>query len=236
MAASGCTIFPSSPTVGQVFITNGLQYVWDGAKWITNPAPTAGVSTSPGTVTAITAGNGLSGGTITSSGVIALAAPVAVTNGGTGGTTAASGLAGLGGMPIAGDVSGNPAAPGQVGEYQTLDFNWTINTVLTELQPYQPIGQLNLTPGDWEVGAMCGMQEIGFPTSYVTALFTGPTNSFLWFIRGVSAQDLSPCFSPMQAISASPIVITLGLEIVTAGAPNTVAVPGFTHMWGRRMR
>lgn len=236
MAASGCTIFPGSPTVGQVFITGGLQYVWDGAKWITNPAPTAGAAASPGTVTAVTAGNGLAGGTITTSGVISLAAPVAITNGGTGATTAAGALTSIGAMPEMGDISGNLAAPGQVGEYQVINLAWTINTVLEELQPYQPIGQLNLTPGDWDCCAIINMQSIGYPVSYVTALLTTPSIQYVWFIRGVSAQDLSPVFPPARATSAAPIVVTLGLEIVTAGAPATMAVPGNSIIFARRVR
>jgi hypothetical protein len=51
---------------------NSLSYIITGAA---------------GTVTSVTAGTGLSGGTITGSGTIALSTPVAVANGGTGATT-----------------------------------------------------------------------------------------------------------------------------------------------------
>ena len=34
--------FPNSPTVNQVFTVNGVNYTWDGTKWVvtagTNPA------------------------------------------------------------------------------------------------------------------------------------------------------------------------------------------------------
>ncbi|MBI4354205.1 MAG: hypothetical protein HY595_03105 [Candidatus Omnitrophica bacterium] len=50
---------------------------------------------SGGTVTSITAGTGLSGGTIIGSGTISLDAPVSVANGGTGATTASGARANL---------------------------------------------------------------------------------------------------------------------------------------------
>lgn len=65
---------------------NGSAFTW-------SPAAT-------GTVTSITAGNGLTGGTITSVGTIGLAAPVSIANGGTGATTAPSALTSLGAAPI----------------------------------------------------------------------------------------------------------------------------------------
>lgn len=54
--------------------------------------------TTPGTVTSITAGTGLTGGAITTSGTIALSVPVSVANGGTGATT----TAGAPWLPLAG--------------------------------------------------------------------------------------------------------------------------------------
>lgn len=58
-----------------------------------NPQPSGGGS---GTVTSITAGEGLSGGTITSSGTIAVLSPLAVVDGGTGAITAPTALTNLG--------------------------------------------------------------------------------------------------------------------------------------------
>lgn len=61
-----------------------LQSLGAGA----NPQWAAG--TGGGTVTAVTAGTGLTGGTITTSGIIALSTPVTVPNGGTGATSLAA--------------------------------------------------------------------------------------------------------------------------------------------------
>lgn len=95
---AGCTVFPSSPSVGQIFNVGGLQYVWDGEKWITRPSPGGGNGTGGGggTVTSVTAGIGLTGGVITTQGVVALSVPVSVANGGTGSTNAAGALSNLG--------------------------------------------------------------------------------------------------------------------------------------------
>lgn len=73
--------FPNSPALNQIFTApNGSGYSWDGAKWELTAAA------SSGGVTSVTAGAGLTGGTITSSGTIALAIPVTVPDGGTGST------------------------------------------------------------------------------------------------------------------------------------------------------
>jgi hypothetical protein len=79
-------LFPSNPTVGQVFTVGNLSYIWDGEKWIFATAEGGGGG-GVGGVTSITAGAGLSGGTITSSGIIALQTPVSVADGGTGETS-----------------------------------------------------------------------------------------------------------------------------------------------------
>lgn len=54
-----------------------------------------------GTVTSVTAGAGLTGGAITTTGTIALSSPVSLANGGTGATTAGAALTALGAAPVA---------------------------------------------------------------------------------------------------------------------------------------
>lgn len=143
-----CTPFPSSPAVGQLFNTNGFEYLWDGVKWIYNPAPTGGVPTAPGTVTSITAGAGLAGGTITSTGVISLASPVSIANGGTGATTVAGAKANL----LVGSTTGVTPAAGQIGEFRTL-ANVTTVPAGGVGSSYTVAGTLTLPPGDWDVYA-----------------------------------------------------------------------------------
>lgn len=60
----------------------GDALVWDGSQWL--PRPPAG----GGGVQSVAAGTGLTGGTITDTGTIALATPVSIANGGTAGNTA----------------------------------------------------------------------------------------------------------------------------------------------------
>jgi len=67
---------------------------------------------SGGSVTSITAGTGLSGGTITTSGTIALVVPVAVANGGTGATSASGARTNLGLGTLATQDASNVAMTG----------------------------------------------------------------------------------------------------------------------------
>lgn len=77
------------PTLASGYLYyNGTAFVWQ--------TPGGG-----GTVTSITAGTGLTGGTITNTGTIALSVPVSIANGGTNATTAPAALTQLGAAPIA---------------------------------------------------------------------------------------------------------------------------------------
>src|SRR5215471_5059198 len=63
--------FPNSPTVGQIFTDPGGagSWKWDGTKWVTYVPPVA-----TGTVTQVATGTGLTGGPITTTGTISMAA------------------------------------------------------------------------------------------------------------------------------------------------------------------
>lgn len=66
--------FPTSPSTGETY----GDWIWDGGKWLSLPLPRPIDG-----VTSITAGTGLTGGTITVDGTIALAWPEPIANGGT---------------------------------------------------------------------------------------------------------------------------------------------------------
>jgi hypothetical protein len=71
-----------------------------------------GSGTGSGSVTAIVAGNGLTGGTITTTGTISLAVPVSVANGGTGSGTPSVALQNLGAAPLLSPAfTGSPTTP-----------------------------------------------------------------------------------------------------------------------------
>jgi len=89
-------------------------------------------------VTSITAGGGLSGGTITTTGTIALVAPVTVANGGTGATTASTALTNLGAAPIVSPVfTGDArAVTASVGDNDTSIATTAFVQTATASVPY----------------------------------------------------------------------------------------------------
>lgn len=113
--------FPDTPTVGQVFATNGLRYQWDGVKWVTYP-PLGGIGPGPGVgggVTEVVAGAGLVGSPnpIVDTGIITLGIPIPINFGGTGAVNLIEAQAnlgitsgGLGGpfLPLDGGIMNGP--------------------------------------------------------------------------------------------------------------------------------
>ena len=95
-----------TPTVRMTIDNTGVN-IPTGATYKVN-----GVPIGAGGVTSITAGNGLTGGTITTTGTIALSAPVSIANGGTGAITAPLARTSLGAAPLASPTfTGTPAGP-----------------------------------------------------------------------------------------------------------------------------
>ena len=86
----GRPVAATAPTGSQV-----LQ--WNGSAW----TPTT-LGAGTGTITGVTAGNGLSGGGTTGTVTLDLSAPVSIANGGTSAVTAPAALTALGALPIAG--------------------------------------------------------------------------------------------------------------------------------------
>lgn len=123
-ATSVSSTAPVNPVIGQLwFDTVDLQtYIWysDGTstQWtaIVNQFGMGGGGGGGGGVSSIIAGNGLTGGTITTSGTIALAAPVTIANGGRGSTAA----------PTAGQI--DVAQSGTAFAAVTMSGNATINS------------------------------------------------------------------------------------------------------------
>jgi hypothetical protein len=225
--------FPNSPTANQIFTApDGTQWKWDGVKWV--PAGAGGA----GTVTSVTTGAGLTGGTITTSGTIALGIPVPVADGGTNATAAAAALANLGGLPLAGVTNGSNAAAGQIGEFlssvQTANVSIAATTATN-------ITSLVLTAGDWDVS---GEAQV---------LTSSPSASIQAMINTVSATIPSPGISTATgyvAVIASSGSNLGGAQLAIArvrinvSASTTVYLIGYANQAGtgtgkltaRRMR
>lgn len=96
-----------------------------------------------GTITGVTAGNGLIGGGTTGAVTMSLDAPVSVANGGTGATTAGLALANLGGAPIASPtLSGTPTAPTPPTSNNSTNL---ATTAFVKNQNYAPLNSPDFT-------------------------------------------------------------------------------------------
>ena len=111
-AASTFSALPGSPSAGTICaITDAIACTdgtavtvggggakctlgWNGSNWM--PMDGSAPSGGSGTITAVTAGNGLNGGGTSGSVAIALTAPVSIANGGTNASTAAAARTSLG--------------------------------------------------------------------------------------------------------------------------------------------
>ena len=76
--------FPASPANGATHTAAGAVWRYDGVKWTANSAA------SPGDITGVAAGTGLTGGGTIGDLTLALQVPVSIANGGTGSSTAAA--------------------------------------------------------------------------------------------------------------------------------------------------
>jgi hypothetical protein len=119
------TAAPATPATGDLWYntTTGQLMVWNGSTWAAVSSAGGGGS---GTVTSITAGAGLAGGVITTTGTISLTSPVTIANGGTGNTTA----------PTAGQIeiaqSGTSIAPVTLGGDGTITSAGALTVTRTQ--------------------------------------------------------------------------------------------------------
>lgn len=109
--------------------------------------------------------------------------------------------------PIIGDVTGKPAAQGQVGEFVTN----TVNGNFTTAQQTQSVSAIILQPGDWDVQASC--------------TFSGPTGTPL-NLTGALFMLVPP------PTGASSPMYTINPATVTAAAAGT-AVPADANGWAQ---
>ena len=68
--------------------------------------------------------------------------------------------------PIRGDISGNPAQPGNVGEFQQRSVTGSL-TVAANANQITTVTPLSLPPGDWDVSASLTISRLFSGASFV---------------------------------------------------------------------
>jgi len=187
-----------------------------------------------GTVTSITAGTGLSGGTITSSGTIAVD-NVAIANGGTGKTTAPAAMAALMGYTSTATAAGTTTLTNTSSYYQQFTGTTTQTVVLpvtSTLQTGWTFHIVNNSTGLVTVNSSGGNQVIIIPagtTAMVTCIGTTLTTAADWeygvtdFSTYTGTGDVVLATSP----SLTAPLINLGYSAKTSNYTVALADNGY---------
>lgn len=192
-------VLPANPAVGELYwdLTTAKLFLWDGTQWVaTINTPEGAAAGGPSGVQSVAAGAGLTGGTITDTGTIALSTPVSIANGGTAGTTAFQARQNLfanvmyftltfpGGWPTA-NATRTFAIPEAFQTNILFGFWWSCSA------PTKQAGVRNYSVGK--------LTQAGVFTPYTTSGFTSTT---LW--TGVNGGSSSPVtFAQGDAVFAS---------------------------------
>jgi hypothetical protein len=201
------------PTLASGYLHfTGAAFVWD--------TPAVGGS---GTVTSITAGTGLSGGNITTSGTIALITPVSIANGGTGGSTA----------PVANQIlvasSATVLAPQTVGGDATLSggtltVTKTNGVAFGSLATASTVSDALLTSAYSGVGACAANTWASTLTRNAAPTCTQPAFSNL--SGTVTDAQLANAYSGVGTCTAGQFVTTLGRNAApTCATPAGSGLP-----------
>jgi len=203
-----------------IWIDDSNVFTWTTAKYSSGITPL-----SMGGVSSVTAGNGLSGGTITTAGTISLTTPVAIASGGTGATTANAALTALGAFPAAGGtitgsetissgglaITGGAASTGlslgSVFASSTIDLSKHIALYSTTQGICSTSGQMNIVVG----GA--------------TALAL--TNGTCTFVAGVVANN------QVQSSAANGFIVGVGGPTIRSGAGAATGTQPNGSLWLR---
>jgi hypothetical protein len=177
-----------------------------------------------GTVTSVTAGTGLSGGTITGSGTISLSTPVSVANGGTGITSFGTGIATWLGTPssanLAAAVTDETGSGALVfGTSPTISGATLTNAVITQplVTPTFSANAYTLVIGDQgdillaSNGATAGTVNI-------------PTNASVAFPTGTQITIIQTGAGQLTIQAATPATTTVASTGATSTAPKLRAI------------
>lgn len=155
-----------------------------------------------------------------------------------------------------GKVDGSEAMPGTVGEFLFWSSgNDTFYTRTTENAwdaiPFDRQGTFVLPPGDWDVNIWLAMEQTGPPTTYICA-YVGPNyvgpypgapdwppySQGTYYLRNVSAWDLSMQFTPIRVNAISPVNMVIDVEVVASSSlpEQMVPYPLWWQVWARRAR
>jgi hypothetical protein len=232
-------VFPSGPALNDTVTdhSTGAVWFWDGTKWV-HTLGTGGGGGGGGTVTSITAGPGLLGGTITTVGTISLATPVSLANGGTGISAAnnAALLSALGGQSALPSGTVNGQVLTWTGSAWGASSPATTPVVVTQSFPGgDPGGNVMFVMNNNTLRQLANIRVVGSDdadTGLGISTFhsgTGASDSFLWFY---SARGTRTAPAALQAWDKLGYVMFEGFP---ARPPGVVAAPGIfcfaTQTW-----
>jgi hypothetical protein len=192
--------------------------LWERTGGSQGTAPGGG-----GTITGVTAGNGLSGGGTTGTVTLTLQAPVSIANGGTFATTATQALTNLGALPLAG---------GTMAGALTLQADPAAALQPVTLQYYTahlpaPVGPSTTLP------SMDGTAAIGTGTTYARADHVHPTDTSRYAASNPSgyqtAAQVTASLAPYAPLASptftgTPTLPTGTVAVTQAAGNSTTAV------------
>lgn len=182
--------FPNSPTIGQIASGPGIQWQWDGAKWVVMGGSTRAYNNI--TITSIPPTSPAAGdlwwntndgnlyiffndGT-SSQWVVANSSNPSMPEAPTDGRNylrQGSSQSWLPGQPLAGVIDGSNAVAGAIGEYiQAINPNITSN--ISASGGWFIVTSISLTPGDWDVEGMAYV-IVGGPISNYAVMVSNNT-------------------------------------------------------------
>jgi hypothetical protein len=180
--------------------------------------------TQNGTVTSIVAGTGLTGGTITSTGTVALSTPVAVADGGTGITSLGTGIATFLGTPSSANLAA--ALTDETGTGANV-FG-TSPTIATPAITGGSLGDAVIRGIEEDVNvvasAATGTINLEFGTASVWYYTTNATANHTLNIRYSSSVSLNTALAVGDAIT----VVWMNTNGATAYYPNVIQIDATT--------